>query len=162
MGKPELAEDPRFKDHTIRLKEENALAIISVIAEWARTKTADEVEEMGIQYGFAASRVHTGKDMYENQNRRARDFVKEIDDPLYGKHVEHCFPVMMSKTPPKIKWTVRPVGFDNEYVMTKILGRSKSQIEELYTHGVLGTWKDMQGRRPPGDWDGKYGAILRR
>ena len=162
MDKPELAEDPRFKDHITRLKEENALAILKIIADWAVTKTADEVEELGIKHGFAASRVHTGKDMYENPNRRERDFVKEIDDPLYGKYAEHCFPVMMSKTPPKIKWTVRPVGFDNEYVMTKILGRSQTQIDELYTHGVLGKWKDMQGRRPPNDWDGKYGTILRR
>jgi crotonobetainyl-CoA:carnitine CoA-transferase CaiB-like acyl-CoA transferase len=162
MGKPELADDPRFKDHTTRLKEENALAILKIIAEWARTKTADEIESLGIENGFAASRVHCGKDMYENPNRRERDFVKDIDDPLYGKYVEHCFPVMMSKTPPKIKWTVRPVGFDNEYILSNILGRNQTQINELYTHGVIGKWKDMQGRRPPSDWDGKHGAILRR
>lgn len=162
MGKHELADDPRFKDHTTRLKADNALEILKIISEWARTKGADEIEDLGIKHGFAASRVHCGKDMYENKHRRERDFVKEIDDPLYGKYVEHCFPVMMSKTPPKIKWTVRPVGFDNEYIMQHILGRSEAQIRELYTHGVLGKWKDMQGRRPPGDWDGKYGAILRR
>jgi hypothetical protein len=54
------------------------------------------------------------------------------------------------------------VGFDNEYIMTKILGRSQTQIDELYTNGALGKGKDMQGRRPPADWDGKYGTILRR
>jgi len=70
--------------------------------------------------------------------------------------------VMMSGSPPKNRWTVRPVGFDNEFIMTKMLGRSQSQIDELYLHGVLGKWKDQQGRRPPGDWDGKSGAILRR
>ena len=162
MGKPELAEDPKFKDHITRLKEENALAILKIIADWAVTKTADEIEELGIKHGYAVSRLHSGKDMWENKHRRERDFVKEIDDPIYGKYAEHCFPVMMSKTPPKIKWTVRPVGFDNEYVLQKILGRSQTQIDELYTHGVIGKWKDMQGRRPPPDWDGKYGAILRR
>jgi crotonobetainyl-CoA:carnitine CoA-transferase CaiB-like acyl-CoA transferase len=88
--------------------------------------------------------------------------VKEIDDPLYGRYPEHDFPVMMSRTPPKIKWTVRPVGFDNEFIMTKILGRSQAQIDELYLHGVLGKWKDQQGRRPPPDWDGQSGAIVRR
>jgi hypothetical protein len=81
---------------------------------------------------------------------------------VYGRYVEHELPVMMSKTPPKIKWTVRPVGFDNEFIMTKILGRTESQINELYHDGVLGKWKDMQGRRPPPDWDEKSGVILRR
>lgn len=162
MGKKDLAEDPRFKDHAVRLKEENALAILKIIADWARTKSADEIEKLGIKFGFAATRLHTSKDMNEDPHRGARGFVKEIDDPLYGKYPDHEFPVMMSGSPPKNRWTVRPVGFDNEFIMTKLLGRSQAQIDELYLHGVLGKWKDQQGRRPPGDWDGKSGAILRR
>ena len=161
MGRPELAEDPRFKEHVTRLKDENALAILKIIADWARTKTAEEIEALGKEHGFAASRLHTAEDMNTNDHRRAREFVKEIDDPLYGKYVDHEFPVMMSKTTPKNKWSVRPVGFDNEFVMTKILGRNQSQIDELYQEGVLGRWADVQGRRPPPDWDGKCGAIIR-
>jgi len=65
---------------------------------------------------------------------------------------------MMSKTPR----TVRPVGFDNDFIMTKIRGKSQSEINDLYWHGVLGKWKDQQGRRPPADWDQKSGVILRR
>ena len=162
MGKPELAEDKRFKEHTIRLKDENALAILKIIADWARTKKADEIEKLGKTHSFSATRLHNAKDMNTDPHRRKRDFVKEIDVPMYGKYVEHEFPVMMSKTPPKVRWTVRPVGFDNEYIMTKILGRNQAQIDELYMHGVLGKWKDQQGRRPPSDWDGQTGAILRR
>jgi crotonobetainyl-CoA:carnitine CoA-transferase CaiB-like acyl-CoA transferase len=162
IGKLELAEDPRFKDHATRLKDENALTILKIIADWAVTKTADEIENLGKHHGFAASRLHTAKDEFEDTHRRERGFIKEIDDPLYGKYVDHEFPVMMSKTPPKHRWGVRPVGFDNDYIMTKILGRNQIQLNELYAHGVLGKWKDQQGRRPPSDWDGQSGAILRR
>jgi crotonobetainyl-CoA:carnitine CoA-transferase CaiB-like acyl-CoA transferase len=162
MGKPELADDPRFKDHATRIKDENALAILKIIATWAATKTADQIENLGKKHGFAATRLHTAKDECEDPHRRARGFIKEIDDPMYGMYVDHEFPVMMSKTPPKHRWSVRPVGFDNDYIMTKILGRNNAQLNELYTHGVLGRWKDQQGRRPPSDWDGQSGAILRR
>ena len=162
MGKEELASDPRFQEHSVRLQDENALEILKIISAWARTKSADEVEALGKEFGFSATRLHNAKDMNEDPHRRQRGFVKEIDDPLYGYYVEHEFPVMMSKTPPKIKWTVRPVGFDNEFIMAKILGRNQAQIDELYLHGVLGKWKDMQGRRPPSDWDGQAGAIIRR
>ena len=79
---------------------------------------------------------------------------------MYGRYVEHEFPVMMSKTPPKVKWTVRPVGFDNDFIMTKILGKSQSLIADLYSHGVLGTWKDQQSPRPPADWDQKSGQLF--
>lgn len=162
MGKPELAEDPRFKEHSTRLKDENALAILKIIADWARTKTAGEIEKLGVQNGFAATRLHSSKDMNEDPHRRQRGFVKMIDDPLYGCYPDHELPVMMSKSPPKNCWTVRPVGFDNDYIMANILGRSLSQINECYSEGIIGKWKDQQGRRPPKDWDGKSGAILRR
>jgi crotonobetainyl-CoA:carnitine CoA-transferase CaiB-like acyl-CoA transferase len=162
MEMPELAEDPRFKDHSIRLQNENALAILKIIAKWAAKKNSHEIEALGKLHGFAASRLHNAKDMNEDPQRRERGFVKEIDDPMYGRYVEHEFPVMMSKTPPKVKWTVRPVGFDNEFIMTKVLGKNQSEIANLYHHGVLGRWKDQQGRRPPPDWDLKSGAILRR
>jgi len=162
MGKPELAADPRFRDHATRLKDENTLAILKIISDWAAGKTADEVEQLGVKHGYAASRVFTAKDECEDPNRRARGAVKEIDDPMYGQYVDHEIPINMSQTPPKHRWSVRPVGFDNDYIMTRILGRSEQQLKELYGHGVLGKWKDQQGRRPPSDWDGQSGAILRR
>jgi crotonobetainyl-CoA:carnitine CoA-transferase CaiB-like acyl-CoA transferase len=100
--------------------------------------------------------------MCEDPHRRGRGFVKEMDDPMLGKYPDHEFPVMMSKTPPKIKWSTRPVGFDNDYILTQILGRNQSQIDEMYKDGVVGKWKDMVGRRPPADWDQKAGMIIRR
>lgn len=162
MGKLELAEDPRFKDHLTRLKEENATEILKIIANWARTKTPDEIEALAEKYGFAASRVYNAKDILEDEHFRQRGFITEIDDPLYGKYLDHEFPVMMAKTPPQNKWSVRPVGFDNEYVMKRILGKTQTEIDRLYEVDALGKWKDMQGRRPPPDWDGKAGLIMAR
>jgi formyl-CoA transferase len=40
MGQPELAEDPRFKDHVTRLQDENAIAIIEIVRKWARKMKA--------------------------------------------------------------------------------------------------------------------------
>jgi crotonobetainyl-CoA:carnitine CoA-transferase CaiB-like acyl-CoA transferase len=160
MGRPELAEDPRFKDHLIRLKEENAVEILKIIADWVRTKRPDEIETFAEKYGFAATHIYNAKDSVENEHFRERGFMTEIDDPLYGQYRDHEFPVMMSRTPPKNKWAVRPVGFDNEYVMRHILGKSESEIRQLYDCGVLGKWAEVQGRRPPPGWDGKAGLLL--
>ena len=157
MGKPELAEDERFKDHTTRLKEENATAILKIIAEWVRARTAKEIEALAEKHGFAASHLYTAKDLVENEHFRARDMWTEIDDPLVGKYNNHEFPVKMSETPPKTLWSVRPVGFDNEFIMKRILGKNDDEIQKLYESGALGKWADMQGRRPPPGWDGKAG-----
>ena len=162
MGRPELADDPRFKDHLTRLKEDNATAILKIIADWAITKTPEEIEKLAQKHGFAAAHIYTTKEIVEDKHFRARGFMTEVDDPILGNYLVHEFPVMMSKTPAKNKWSVRPVGFDNEYVMIHILGKSDPDIRELYECGALGKWKDIQGCRPPADWDGKAGLIMRR
>lgn len=157
MGKPELTEDPRFNDHLTRLREENALAILKIIADWIRTRRADEIEALAERYGFAATHLYTAKDLVEDEHYQARDFRTEIDDPMYGRYRNYEFPVKMSETPPRTKWSVRPVGFDNEFVMKKFLGKSDEEIQQLYAAGALAKWKDAQGRRPPPGWNGKAG-----
>jgi crotonobetainyl-CoA:carnitine CoA-transferase CaiB-like acyl-CoA transferase len=162
MGKPELAEDPRFKDHLVRLKEENAVAILKTISDWVRTMTLEEVIRTAEKHGFAASEIRSAKDITEDQHFRARGYITEIDDPLDGPMLNYDFPVMMSKTPPKVNWSVRPVGFDNEYVMKNALGKSEEEIKRLYQCGALGKWADVKGRRPASTWDGKAGLIMTR
>ena len=160
MGRPELAQDPRFKDHLTRLKEDNATEILKIIADWARARTAEEIEEMAEKHGFAASRVYTTKDVAEDRHFQERGFITDVDDPLLGQYRSYELPVMMSKTPPKVKWSVRAVGFDNEYIMAHHLGKSEDEIKQLYECGALGKWADVPGRRPPADWDGKAGLLM--
>jgi crotonobetainyl-CoA:carnitine CoA-transferase CaiB-like acyl-CoA transferase len=157
MGRPELTSDSRFKDHLTRLKEDNATEIIKLIADWVRTKTPEEIEELAENHGFAACRVYTTKDVVEDRRFRARGFMTEVNDALLGQYLDHEFPVMMSQSPPKVEWGVRPVGFDNEYVMTHVLGKSEDEIKRLYECGALGKWADVPTRRPPPGWDGKAG-----
>jgi crotonobetainyl-CoA:carnitine CoA-transferase CaiB-like acyl-CoA transferase len=162
MERPELAEDPRFADHLTRLQEENATEILGIIAAWARTKTPVEVEALAEKHGFAASHLYNIKDVVEDKHFLERGFVTEVDDPVLGPFLDYEFPVMMSKTPPRVSWTIRPVGFDNEYIMTNRLGKSQDDIQHLYGCGALAKWADVRGRRPPPDWDGKAGLIMSR
>jgi len=160
MGRTKLADDPRFKDHLTRLQEDNAAEIIRIIASWARTKTPEEIERLAEKHGFAASHLYTNKDVVEDKHFRERGFMAEVDDPVLGQYFVHEFPVMMSKTPPRVRWSARPVGFDNEYVMINYLGKSEDEIKHLYECGALGKYADVQKRRPPAGWDGKAGLIM--
>jgi crotonobetainyl-CoA:carnitine CoA-transferase CaiB-like acyl-CoA transferase len=156
MGKPELADDPRFGDHLTRLQEENATEILEIIASWVKTKTPEEIEGLAEKHGFAASRLYTVKDVVEDRHFRERGFMTEVNDPLLGQFLDYEFPVM-SKTPPKVEWSVRPVGFDNEYIMVHRLGKREDEIRQLYQCGALGKWANVLARRPPSNWDGKAG-----
>lgn len=162
MNRPELAEDPRFKTHIERLKEENATELLGIIANWVRGKTPEEIEDLAEEHHFAASRVCSIKDVAGNAHYRERGFMTQVDDCLYGKYRDSDFPVMMSKSSPQKKWACRPVGFDNEFVMTNVLGKNQTDIQRLYDCGALGKWADVPGRRPPRDWNGEAGQILSR
>jgi hypothetical protein len=57
---------------------------------------------------------------------------------------------------------MRPVGFDNEYVLRKILGVSPEDVKRLYEDGVLGKWSEqMIFSGPPPDWDGQQGMLFK-
>lgn len=160
MGRPALAADPRFADHLTRLKDENAEAILQIIADWARRLTAREIEALAERHGFAASLVRNAAQVTADEHLQARGFMTRMDDAMYGQYLDHEFPVMMSKTPPRKKWAARPVGFDNEFVMKTLLNKSEEELKALYDCGALGKWADRPGRRPPPDWDGTAGLIM--
>jgi crotonobetainyl-CoA:carnitine CoA-transferase CaiB-like acyl-CoA transferase len=162
MGKPQLAKNPKYRDHLTRLRDENTLELLKTIANWVRKKTPEEVEQLAEKFGFAATRIRSVKDIVEDRHSRKRGFMAYVDDPMMGPFYEYEFPVMMSKTPPRVKWSVRAIGFDNEYIMTHMLGKNKEQIKKCYECGALGKWADLISRRPPSDWDGNTGVIMAR
>ena len=162
IGKPELAEDPRFKDHLVRLQDENACAILKIIGDWARKKKSADVVALAEKHGFAATRILNVKDVVEDENMRERGTMAFVDDPLMGPMYEFDFPVLMSKTPPKVRWSVRAIGFDNEYILTSKLAKNQEQIKKLYACGAVGKWADVVTRRPPTNWDGRTGLIMSR
>ncbi|MBU4604797.1 MAG: CoA transferase, partial [Proteobacteria bacterium] len=162
MGRPELARDQRFADHLTRLQEENATALLEIIAAWAAQRSPREIEALAREHGFAASRVRDAAQVMADQHIRQRGFMTQVDDTMYGTYLDHEFPVMMSATPPQKKWAARAVGFDNEFLMKNLLNKSEEELKALYETGALGKWADRPGRRPPPDWDGSSDLILSR
>ncbi len=152
MGRPELTRDPSFSTQFARLEEENAGALLKLIAEWASDKTRAEVDELGSRFGFASAPVANAEAHYHDQHLRARGSVWKLDDPIYGEVVEYGPVPKLSGTPGRLKWAGRPVGLDNRFVLTRILGLSPEEIQSLEAQGIIGRWNDMIGRKPPQGW----------
>lgn len=151
----------RYAEPLARLKDENARLILDKIAQWAGSKHVGTVEELGSRFGFAASRVLEAKDAYYSDHFRERGAVQEYDDPLYGSMIQQCYPPRLSETPARLKWSSRPLGFDNEYVFTKVLGLPNDQVKELEKEGILFKWNPgIPSHCPPADWNGKAGLKL--
>ncbi len=147
----------RFRDPLERLKDDNARAILAEIAKWAESRTVEEIEELADTLGFSASRVIDVEEAYSSEHFRERGAVQEYHDPLYGRLVEPAYPPRM-ETPARLKWGARPLGFDNEYVLTRVLGLSMDEIRRLEEEGVIYKWDpNVAPQTPPPDWDGERG-----
>lgn len=156
MDRSELFQ--KYPEPHDRLKDEHAREILRVVAEWTATRNVSEIEELACRHGFAASRVLQVKDVYHGKHFKERGAVQTYEDPLYGDMTEPCYPPRLSETPGRLKWAARPIGMDNEYVLTKILGLSSDQVKELSREGVIFKWNpQVASHCPPPDWDGKRG-----
>jgi crotonobetainyl-CoA:carnitine CoA-transferase CaiB-like acyl-CoA transferase len=79
---------------------------------------------------------------------------------MYGDLAEYGPAPKLSKTPGRIKWASRPVGFHNEYVFRKLLGLTSSQLKGLEEARVIGKWADRAGAKPPENWAPGQGGIF--
>ena len=157
VNRPDLYE--AYADPLERLNDNNARELLKAIGEWTQTKRVGEIEELGSKYGFAASRVLEAKDAYYSEHYRGRGAIQEYEDALYGRMVQHCYPPRLSETPSRLKWSCRPVGFDNEYIFSKVLGLPLEEAKRLEQKGVIFKWNpEVPSQGPPPDWDGKTGA----
>jgi crotonobetainyl-CoA:carnitine CoA-transferase CaiB-like acyl-CoA transferase len=149
MGAPALAEDPRYATLAARLEPAHGDAIRRQVADWAADLPRADVEALGEKHGFAAARVATAQDRYEDPHLRARAAVWDHEDPLYGEMVEQGPAPKLSATPGRIRWAARPVGWHNEHVFRTVLGLSPSEIQALEAERVVGRWAERVGAKPP-------------
>ena len=152
MGEPALARDTRWRQLAARQLPANREALLRKIRNWAAKRTRGEIEGLARQHGFAAARVATAEDRYQDDHLRARGTVWSYEDPLYGPMVEHGPAPKLSATPGRMRWSAKPVGWHNEEILTRLLGLGPSRIRELEARKVVGQWADRPGAKPPDDW----------
>jgi len=73
MARPELADDPRFAEHTAR--GANAAELDGLVADWTRTIGSAELLDRLAAAGVPAGRVYTALDMLADEHYAARDMV---------------------------------------------------------------------------------------
>ncbi|MBX3313257.1 MAG: CoA transferase [Actinobacteria bacterium] len=73
MGRPDLADDPRYADHGSR--GANSVELDALVADWTRTVDADDLLSLLADSGVPAGRVYTAPDMVADPHYLARDMV---------------------------------------------------------------------------------------
>ncbi len=136
IGRPELAEDPRFADMISR--NNNHAELRPIIEEWTLQHTTEEALSILLPAGAPASPINTAREVVEHPHTAARDMVLELEQPGAGpiKIFGSCIKARNSEIGPR---SYAPaLGEHNEMVLREFLGKSDEEIESLKAAGALG------------------------
>jgi crotonobetainyl-CoA:carnitine CoA-transferase CaiB-like acyl-CoA transferase len=136
IGRPEWAEDPKYKTHHARGQRQKELD--ALISEWTRTKTVGEVDAMMAKAGVPAGPIYRPDGMVRDPQYLARDAIHWEEHPELGRiPMQNVFP-KLSQTPGRVR---RPapdtVGQHSEEVLREVLGMDAAEISALRQEGVI-------------------------
>ncbi len=136
MGMPELKEDPKFATHLAR--GDNQVEIDGLIAEWAKARTAEQIDKELNEAGVICGPIYTVADIFEDPQFKARDMLLKHEDPVIGEFIGPGIVPRFTRTPGKVQWTGPwEEGSHNEEVWGGMIGRSTDKLSELKEEGVI-------------------------
>jgi formyl-CoA transferase len=137
MGRPELAEDPRFSDNPSRLR--NVAELDRLIGHWTETRSIDEVLELLEASNIPSSKVYTVADIAADEQYRHRRMVTEFRDAALGPLLHPgVVPLVQGlDRDAQIRWAGPEVGEHNAEVYGGLLGLSPAAVRDLQRRGVI-------------------------
>ena len=136
MGRPELADDPRFATHVPR--GENQEEIEGIVAAWAEQHDAAEIDRILNEAGVVCGPIYTMAEIFEDPQYRAREMLVEHVDPEFGPYLGPGIVPKFSDTPGEVQWSgTWEEGSHNEEIFCGLLGLTDAELGVLREDGVV-------------------------
>ena len=136
MGRPELADDPRFVDHIARGEHQDELD--EIIAGWVGSFPAAEVRRVLDGAGVICGPINTAAEIVADPQFRARGMLVAHHDERFGEDVLGPGVVpTFSATPGSVRWAGPPVpGHHNDEVFAE-LGLDADELLRLADEKII-------------------------
>lgn len=136
IGRPELADDERYRTHRVRAA--NRVELNAVFADWARDRTCDEViAALGPEGAdVPVARVASPAELLDDPQLAARGMIEHHAHPTLGEVVFHGNPLHLSDTEPRRLPLAPDLGQHNAEVFAE-LGLGAADLERLAAEGVI-------------------------
>jgi benzylsuccinate CoA-transferase BbsF subunit len=135
MGRPELADDPRFK--TLAARKANEDELEALISGWTLPQGFDEVARKLQAAGVAAAPCADNKYLCdEDQHVAQRNYWVELNHPEVGVQRHAGIPWQMSGTSTAVRIPAPCLGQHTDETLAR-LGYSKEEVESLRKIGAL-------------------------
>jgi len=133
MGQPSLAVE--YPTSVIRVS--NRDLINGIVAEWMAARPLNEVLELTSRGGVPCAQIYSIKEIFEDEQYRARGNMVTVNDPRVGELVLPAPVPRLSETPAAFQHAGRRLGADNEEVYKDLLGLSSEQLIAAHSAGVI-------------------------
>jgi crotonobetainyl-CoA:carnitine CoA-transferase CaiB-like acyl-CoA transferase len=135
MDRADLLRDPRWT--TLAQRAANADEINEIVADWARERTAGEIEAQCIEHGVPVGTIYDAQDIIDDPHMRARGDLVTVDDPVVGPVLQQApFPRLDGRTP------VAPgpaplLGQHNQEVWCDLVGLDRGEFADAVAEGII-------------------------
>ncbi|GKX35692.1 MAG: CoA transferase [Rhizobiaceae bacterium MnEN-MB40S] len=134
MGRPELANDPKFLTNNDRLAHREET--VALVEEWTSQRTKAEISEaLGLRVPFGP--VNTAADIYADPHIALREMLVEVENPGSAKSVTIAStPIRMTETPGGVTRRAPLTGEDTDRLLGE-LGLGVEEISDLKARRVI-------------------------
>jgi len=134
IGRPELANDARFRTNGDRMR--NLAELTPLIAERLRSRPSAEWIRAFEEAGVPVGPVNKIGDMLADPQVHARDMVIEVDHPRAGRVKSLGMPIKFSDTPGESARAAPLLGEHTQEVL-EAAGYSRADIDRLAQEGAI-------------------------
>jgi crotonobetainyl-CoA:carnitine CoA-transferase CaiB-like acyl-CoA transferase len=137
IGKPELAQDRRFKSSPARLERHDE--VNRLIGDWVKDRTVDEVMEILGPNGanIPCAPVMTMDRLMTDPQIRAREMVVNLPHGTLGQIPVSGIPIKLSESPGRLEHLGPDLGQHNEEIYRGVLGLTAAEMQRLQADGVI-------------------------
>jgi len=134
MGRPELAEDPRFRGNDDRVR--NAPALKAELGAFTSAHTKEQLRQLlGGQLPFGP--IYDAQDIFTDPYFAAREMLVEVEQPHSSKKLTIAgVPIKMSETPGSVRTRAPMLGEHTREVLLAA-GMTAAQVDELTASGAV-------------------------
>lgn len=135
LGRPDLAEDPRFDTEAKRVEHRREL--IPILNELFATAPVEEWLKRLDAAGVPAGRIKSVAEVCESEHLRARSMIVRLSHTTAGTVTVMGVPVRLHATPGAVVAPPPRLGEHTETVLRRVLGLRPAAVERLRRAGVV-------------------------
>jgi crotonobetainyl-CoA:carnitine CoA-transferase CaiB-like acyl-CoA transferase len=134
VGRPELAEDPRFRTSPDRVR--HRAECVSLVQEIVQTRSCNAWIELLNGLGVPCSPINTLEEVLAHPHTQARGIVLDYDHPALGALKTIAQPITFPGTPREVKRPPPMLGEHGRAILEE-LGYDEAEITRLAAAGTI-------------------------